>query len=95
MRTLLILLAGLALVPSALASNGAHETLSLSASAFRALYGDRVTLTGRIAGRPLAGRAIIIEAWPYGQSAPHRLAVVRTSANGKWTLKVGPRIETA
>jgi hypothetical protein len=94
-RTLLILLAGLALVPSALASGGAHETLSLSASAVRALYGDRVTLSGRITGRPVAGRAITIEAWPYGASAPNRLAVVHTDASGEWTLKVGPKIETA
>ena len=96
MRTFVVLLAGLALVPSALGIRaGTPSTLSLSVSSHRALFGHGVTLTGRLTGANRSGRAVSIVAWPYGRSAPHRLGVAHTTANGRWAFKAAPKLQTA
>jgi len=94
-RTLLISLAGLALIPPALAaSTRPQASLSLSTSSYRVLYGHTTTLSGRLTGGNTAGRAVSIAAWPYGRSAPVKIAVVRTGANGRWSYQAAPRIRT-
>jgi hypothetical protein len=94
-RTLLVFLAGLALIPPALAaSTRSQASLSFNTSSFRVLYGHAMTLSGRLSGTHAAGRAISINAWPYGRSAPVRVAVVRTGSDGRWTYQAVPRIRT-
>jgi hypothetical protein len=53
-----------------------------------------MTLSGKLSGRHVAGRAVAINAWPYGRSAPVRLAVVRTASNGRFAYQVSPGIRT-
>ena len=93
-RTPLILLAALVLVPSAFART-TRPTLTISASSSRVLYGHTVTLKGTLRQGLAAGRAVKIEAWRYGRSAPRRIAVVKTSIDGSWTLHVRPSLRTS
>ena len=93
-RTPLILLAALVLVPSAFART-TRPTLTISASSSRVLYGHTVTLRGTLRQGLAAGRAVKIEAWRYGRSAPRRIAVVKTSIDGGWTLHVRPSLRTS
>ena len=94
MRTPLILLVALVLVPSALAGP-ARPTLTISVSSSRVLYGYTVTLRGTLRQGLAAGRAVRIEAWRYGRSAPRRIAVVKTTINGTWSLRVRPTLRTS
>src|SRR5262249_52412955 len=99
-RTLLVFLAGATLVTVASASGalGASPhpkpSLSLRVSSYRVLYGHTTTISGKLNGGHVAGRAVAIDAWPYGRSAPNRLAVVRTGADGRWSFDAAPRIRT-
>ena len=95
MRSLLVILAGLVLVPLAQpAPPRSQASLSLTASSYRVLYGHGMTLAGRLSGTHAAGKAVTIDGWPYGRSAPIRIAIVRTGANGRWSFDVKPRIRT-
>jgi hypothetical protein len=95
LRTFLVLLVGLAVLPSAVAAReGNSPTLSLSVSSHKALYAHRVTLSGQLTGRLVAGQAVKIDAWPYGRSAPHALATVSTHIDGSWSLRVKPGLQT-
>lgn len=94
MRTLLISFAALVLVPSAFAG-ATRPTLTIAASSSRVLYGHTVTLRGTLSQGLAVGRAVKIEAWRYGRSAPRRIAVVRTTINGTWTLRVHPSLRTS
>jgi hypothetical protein len=93
-RTLVALVAGLVAIPLAAARPGAPPALSLSVSSDKVLYGQSVTLSGRLAGAADAGRVVVIDAWAYGESTPQRLAAVTTDAHGFWTFKARPTIET-
>jgi hypothetical protein len=95
MRTLLIFLAGLAVIPPALAaSTRSQPHLSLEASSYRVLYGHSMTVSGRLTGSHHAGRAVSINAWPYGRSAPAKVAVVRTASDGRFVYQASPPIRT-
>ena len=95
MRSLLVILAGFVLVPLAQsAPPRSQASLSLTASSYRVLYGHGMTLAGRLSGTRAAGKAVAIDAWPYGRSAPIRIAVVRTGSNGGFAFDAKPRIRT-
>jgi hypothetical protein len=67
--------------------------LTLVPSSYKVLYGGTLTLSGRVVnGR--SGQRVAIDAWPYGRSAPVRLATVVTGPGGKWSHRVRPRIQT-
>jgi hypothetical protein len=53
-----------------------------------------MTLSGRLSRSDAAGRSVSITAWPYGRSAPAKIAVVRTGQNGRWAYQASPRIRT-
>jgi hypothetical protein len=53
-----------------------------------------MTISGRLSGRHVAGRAVSINAWPYGRSAPVRVAVVRTATDGRFAYQASPGIRT-
>jgi hypothetical protein len=67
--------------------------LTLSPSAFKVLFGHKLTLSGMLVGG-VPGERVSIEAWPYGHSAPIQLTSVSTGHNGHFSLKVKPMIET-
>ena len=95
MRTLVALIAALVAIPLAAAARPTvPSALSLSVSSYRVLYGHGLTLSGRLTGAHHAGRAVTIDAWPYGASSPHRLAVVVTDVAGSWSLRTKPAIQT-
>ncbi len=95
MRTLLVVLTGLALAPSTLAAaTRPQPSLSLHVSSYRVLYGHSMTVSGKLSGAHAAGRAVSLYAWHYSRSAPARLAVVRTSSDGHWSYEASPRIRT-
>jgi len=94
-RISLAVIAGLLLVPLAAASRSATpSTLTMKVSTHKVLYGHEVLLSGRLWGARHAGRSVVLAAWPYGDSAPHRLAVVRTDTNGRGTFLANPRLRT-
>jgi hypothetical protein len=94
-RMFLVLLAGLAVLPSAVAAQaGTSPALTMSVSSHKALYSYRVTLSGKLTGGVVAGRAVKIEAWTYGSSSPRVLAAVKTSSKGVWSFRVRPRVQT-
>ncbi len=96
MSKLLAFLLGLAALQVAVAAEAATTpTLTLHVSSPRVLYGHGVTLSGRLAGGIVAGRTVVIDARPYGTSAPHAVAVVSTGLGGKWSYRVNPTIQTS
>jgi hypothetical protein len=88
----LLLLGAAALAPAAFASTH-HVTVTLHTSAVKVLYGHRVTLSGRVAGKP-KGAAVTLFAWRHGASAPVRLAVTHTRAGGDFRFRVFPARQT-
>ena len=95
MRTILVLLVGLAVLPSALAARvGTSAALSMSVSSHKVLYSHRATLSGKLTGGLVAGRAVIIDAWTYGRSAPHALATVISNIDGGRSFRVKPGLQT-
>jgi hypothetical protein len=95
-RTFLALLAGLAIIPSAVAARAdTSSALSLSVSTHKVLYSHKVVLSGMLTGKSVAGRSITIEAWPYGDSSPHVVGTVRTDKTGMWMLRAKPGIQTS
>ena len=93
---MLVSLVGLAaLTVAAAAQAGTSSSLTLSASSPRVLYGHGVMLSGRLSGGLVAGKTVIIEARPYGTSAPHPVAAVSTRRSGAWSYRVNPTIQTS
>jgi hypothetical protein len=70
-----------------------ERRLTMTASSNRVLFGRRITLSGRLVNGT-AGERIRILARPYGRSAPLHLATVVTGPNGRYSIRVGPRIQT-
>ncbi len=93
MLALLVGLAALQVVAAAAA--GTSPSLTLLASSPRVLYGHGVTLSGRLTGGVVAGKTVVIDARPYGTSAPHPVAAVSTSLAGRWSYRVNPTIQTS
>jgi len=94
-RTFLVLLFGLAVLPSAVAARASRSpALSMSVSSHKVLYSHRVTLSGKLTGTLAAGRAVRIDAWTYGRLAPHALATVSTNVDGGWSFRVKPALQT-
>jgi hypothetical protein len=94
-RTLVALVAGLAVIPLAAAARPGPSTLSLTPQSHKVLYGHSVTLSGRLTGAHHAGRMVAIDARTYGSSSPHRIATVTTNANGAWSFTARPRLQTS
>lgn len=69
-------------------------TLTLVPSTVKVLFGHSVTLGGRL-WNGHAGVPITIQAWPYGRSAPIRVATVTTGTNGAWSVRAVPTILTS
>lgn len=91
---LVVVLAAVAAVPSALAARPSNPALSLSAGSYRVLYGHATVISGRLVGAAVANQRIVVDARRYGTSAPLRAATVRTSSEGRWSLRVTPVIRT-
>ena len=68
--------------------------LTLQPESVKVLYGHSTTIRGRL-WNGQAGEPITIKAWTFSHSSPVTLATVRTSANGKWSLRVAPRVQTS
>jgi len=69
------------------------HALALTVSVYKVTYGNQLRISGRIAsGR--AGQRVVITAWPYGHSSPHRVATVTTGARGRFAVTVKPGIQT-
>lgn len=100
MRTFVVLLIGLVAIPlvaipsAAGAPAGSPATLSLQVSSHKVLFAHGVTVSGKLSGGLVAGRAVLINAWPYGKSAPQAVATVETNVNGQWSFRVKPGIQT-
>lgn len=94
-RTLALLVGIAALQVVAAAAAGTSPSLTLVASSPRVLYGHGVTVSGRLSGGVVAGKTVIIDARPYGTSAPHPVAAVSTGPSGRWSYRVNPTIQTS
>lgn len=69
------------------------QSLSLTPSSFKVLYGHAVTLTGTVSGGR-SGEHVSILAKPYGTGAAIQGATVLTLTGGHWSFRVEPSIET-
>lgn len=69
------------------------QSVSLSPSTFKVLYGHTVTLTGTVSGGR-SGEHVSILARPYGTGAAIEGATVLTGAGGRWSFRTEPAIET-
>jgi hypothetical protein len=87
-----ILIAAAVFAPAAAASTH-HVTVTLRTSTVKVLYGHRVTLTGKVAGKP-AGAAVTLFAWRHGASAPVKIAVTHTVRGGTFRFRVLPARQT-
>ncbi len=92
LRKLVFAFVLLAACSAAVSAAAAAPTLTLAPSAYKVLYGHKLMLSGRLGGGSLA--RVSIMAVPYGQSAPTKVATVRTDASGQFTVAVRPKIET-
>jgi hypothetical protein len=54
-----------------------------------------MTISGRLSGGNVAERSVSIFAWPYGRSAPTRIAILHTSSGGRFGFQAFPRIRTS
>ena len=68
--------------------------VSIVPVATRVLYGHSVALTGRISDAR-KGEPVSILAWPYGHSAPTRIATLLTGSAGRWSFRPHPSIQTS
>jgi hypothetical protein len=68
--------------------------LTLTPSAYKVLFGYKLTLSGPLVNGH-AGARIMILAWRFGQSAPRLLATVTTGARGMWSARVRPTLRTS
>ena len=95
MRSLIAVAAALMVIPLAVgARSGSSSALTMKVYAYKVLYGHGVMVSGRLWGTNQAGRMVVIDARPYGASAPHRLLTVRTDAAGRWSFRAHPTIQT-
>ena len=69
-------------------------SISISASTFRALFGTAITLSGTISTTQ-GGQSVTIEGQQYGQGQATALATVTTAADGSWSFRTKPGIQTA
>jgi hypothetical protein len=68
--------------------------VTLVPQSFKVLWGKSVELAGRVQNGK-ADETITIESWPYGHSAPVRVADVATIADGRWLYRARPTIGTS
>jgi len=94
-RILLPVAVALMVIPLAVgARTGSPSALTMKVSSYKVLYGHRVLVSGRLWGADHAGRTVVVDARPYGASAPHRAATVVTDTAGRWQFLAGPKIQT-
>ncbi len=78
-------------VPGAAAAP--RVTMVVKPSAHAVLYGNSVTLSGRVYGKK-GHVAVQVLAWRYGHSSPQKVATVHTDLTGRFSVKVTPRAQT-
>jgi hypothetical protein len=69
-------------------------SLTIKPSSYRVLFGNAVSLTGKLVGGK-QGQTITIFQQQYRRSAPMTLAKVRTQANGSWSFRIKPVIQVS
>jgi hypothetical protein len=96
MRRTLVLTAALAtaLIAVVAAGTAAPPSVTISTSAPTVVYGNSITLSGKIADH-MAGQTVTVLSEPSGNSSFGTLGTVTTAAGGKWSDAVKPTIETA
>lgn len=69
-------------------------SITLVPQSYQVLFGHSITLSGRL-WNGQAGQTLTLRAWRFGHSSPVTLAHVVTQANGRWSYRVTPTIQTA
>jgi len=94
-KTLILLLAvlGALLVATPVATADPSKTVTISASKPVVVYGQSVTLSGKVS-MPKSGQKVDILAQPFGLSTMSALSTVDTANGGQWTFVTKPTIET-
>ena len=91
MRKMIVLLVVFAVLPVA-AAQGANVSTGLRVSSFRVLYGERLSITGRVSTHA-AGQRVEILAQPLGRPLA-RVGTVVSGAEGYWSYRAKPSIQT-
>ena len=68
--------------------------VTLAPSSYKVLFGQTTTLSGRLV-HGNRGARIVIFALPFGRTVAHRVATVQTHANGFWSYRARPTIQTS
>jgi len=100
-KTMMLLLAvlGALLVATPAATADPNKSVTISASKPVVVYGQSVTLSGKISTTPqsglkVSGQKVDILAQPFGHTTMSALSTTETTAEGQWTFDVKPTIET-
>jgi hypothetical protein len=88
-----VLAAAAAILTVASAQAAGRPSLTLSVSTFRVLYGNPVTLSGRLTNG-VAGKRVSVWA-RRGVASPAKVATVTTGAGGRWAYTARPAIATS
>ena len=88
----LALLAAL-LVATPVAAADPSKTVSISASRAVVVYGQNITLSGKIS-TPQSGQKVDVLAKPFGLSTMSALSTVETTNTGQWSFATKPTIQT-
>ena len=94
-KTAMFLLAMLAalIVATPVAAADPSKSVSISASRLAVVYGQTVTLDGKIS-TPQSGQKVDVLARPFGLSTLSALSTTDTTETGQWSLTTKPTIET-
>jgi hypothetical protein len=93
MRKLSVLVVAIAVLSAGAAQASSNPAITFNVSAFKVLFGHKLTLSGRAASGS-KGQPVAIFGRRYGNAAMIKIATTKTQVGGKWSYKVTPSIST-
>jgi hypothetical protein len=93
MRKLSVLVVAIAVLSATATQAASNPAITFNVSAFKVLFGHKLTLSGRAASGS-AGQPVSIFSRRYGNAAMTKLATTKTHTGGTWSYKIKPSIST-
>jgi hypothetical protein len=92
-RKLSVLIVAIAVLSATAAQAASNPAITFNVSAFKVLFGHKLTLSGRAASGS-AGQPVSIFSRRYGNTGMTKIATTKTHAGGAWSYKISPSIST-
>jgi hypothetical protein len=93
MRKLSVLVVAFVVLSATAAQAASNPAITFNVSAFKVLFGHKLTLSGRTASGH-AGQPVSIFSRRYGNTGMTKIATTKTHAGGAWSYKITPSIST-